>query len=106
MMGIAQSMLSTPISKGNNCILAIEDRPKKEKNCIRCSSCIDTCPIGLMPITYASLVKNKQYDELDKYYIDNCVECGCCSYVCPSNIPLVQYIKLGKIEAKKRRTKQ
>jgi len=42
---------------------------------------------------------------LKDYWIDNCVECGSCTYGCPANIPLVQYIKVGKAELQKRRSK-
>ena len=103
MMGISQVTAETATSKGTNCILVTKANLKKERNCIRCSTCIDTCPMRLMPTIFVSLVKNRLFDELDEYYVDNCVECGSCAYKCPANIPLVQYIKLGKGELLARR---
>ena len=61
--------------------------------------------MNLMPLMYVAYVKKNMYDELKDYWIDNCVECGSCAYGCPANIPLVQYIKVGKAELQKRRSK-
>jgi len=106
MMGISQVSLDTPIQKGTNSIHIRRDEKETESNCIRCGSCIETCPMSLMPFMYVLLVKNKKYSDLKNYYIDNCVECGSCSYGCPAKIPIVQYIKTGKSELLKRRSKK
>lgn len=101
MMGISQVILNTSIQKGTNSILIRKDDKKPESNCIRCGSCIETCPMGLMPMMYVSHVKKRVYEELKNYYIENCVECGSCAYGCPAKIPIVQYIKTGKSELQK-----
>ena len=106
MMGISQVSFDTPIQKGTNSILIKKDDKKLESNCIRCGSCIETCPMGLMPMMYVALVKKRMYEELKEYYIENCVECGSCSYGCPAKIPIVQYIKTGKAELQKMRVKK
>jgi electron transport complex protein RnfC len=101
MMGISQVSLNTSIQKGTNSILIRKDDKKLESNCIRCGSCIETCPMGLMPMMYIAHVKKRMYEELKNYYIENCVECGSCAYGCPAKIPIVQYIKTGKSELQK-----
>lgn len=106
MMGISQVSYTTPIQKGTNSVLIKKDDKQLESNCIRCGSCIETCPMGLMPMMYVALVKKRMYKELKEYYIENCVECGSCAYGCPAKIPIVQYIKTGKAELQKMRPKK
>ncbi|MCF7886943.1 MAG: electron transport complex subunit RsxC [Candidatus Omnitrophica bacterium] len=102
MMGDAVVDLSTPILKTTSGILFLEKLPKEEEEsaCIRCGRCINYCPMDLMPLEYAKMVKEKKYKNLDDYYIKDCIECGCCSYICPAQIPIVDYIKLGKEKIK------
>ena len=104
MMGKAMYTEKTPVTKGINAIILMENLPKvgQELNCVRCSSCVDNCPAFLSPTTLAQLVKNNRYDDLDDYGIVACIECGTCSYVCPSHIPLLDYIRHGKIELRRR----
>lgn len=101
MMGISQTTLDTPTQKGTNSILIKKSMLEPESNCIRCGSCIETCPMRLVPTMYVAYVKNRMYEELGDYWIENCVECGSCSYGCPAKIPIVQYIKVGKAELMK-----
>jgi Na+-translocating ferredoxin:NAD+ oxidoreductase subunit C len=101
MMGIAQVSCSAEIIKGTNCILVDKVDIRKEYDCIRCGRCIEACPMGLMPLQFANLVKHEDYEALNDFHINNCFECGACAYSCPSNIPLVSYIKVGKAELRK-----
>ncbi len=104
MMGISQYTLEVPVIKGTSAILVLTRKEtlfREEGACIKCSRCIDHCPIGLLPTTLARLAKKERWDSLKDYNIMDCIECGCCSYVCPSKIPLVHYIKLGKLQVQK-----
>jgi Na+-translocating ferredoxin:NAD+ oxidoreductase subunit C len=104
MMGKAMYTEETPVTKGINAVILLDDLPKvgPELQCVRCSSCIDNCPAFLSPTTLAQLVKNNKYDALNEYGIVACIECGTCSYVCPSHIPLLDYIRHGKLELRRR----
>ncbi len=104
MMGKAMYTEMTPVTKGINAIILLEDLPQvgQELTCVRCSSCVDNCPAFLSPTTLTQLVKNNRYDDLDEYGIVACIECGTCSYVCPSHIPLLDYIRHGKLELRRR----
>ena len=107
MMGIAQ-WGDVPVIKGTTCILVLDEkkaRGEEERTCIRCGSCVEACPMGLMPAMLATYAKKKKFDLCEENYIWSCDECGCCAYVCPSRIPLIQLIKYGKAEAKKRKKK-
>ncbi|MEA3305279.1 MAG: electron transport complex subunit RsxC [Candidatus Omnitrophota bacterium] len=101
MMGIAQCTMDIPVIKGMTGILFLSDDEARifdEETCIRCARCVDACPMNLLPLSYAKLVKKEKFDALKNYNIEDCMECGACAYVCPSRIPLVQYIKAGKRE--------
>ncbi|MCF7870567.1 MAG: electron transport complex subunit RsxC [Candidatus Omnitrophica bacterium] len=102
MMGDAVTNLANPILKTTSGVLFLEKLPKKEEEsaCIRCGRCVNYCPINLIPLEYAKMVKKEKYQELKDYYIKDCIECGCCSYVCPAQIPILDYIKLGKEKIK------
>lgn len=96
MMGISIANTDFPVTKGTNCVLVIKRKIQDEQNCINCGRCVNICPMNLMPLAYVRNVKNRDYENCKRYYIDNCIECGSCAYVCPANIPIVGYIKTGK----------
>ena len=94
MMGFPQSTLDTPIMKGSNGIIAIENDEPEVQECIKCGRCVDVCPMELKPLYYAKLVGDPA--ALKNYNIMDCMECRCCEYICSSKIPLVTLIKIGK----------
>jgi electron transport complex protein RnfC len=105
MMGVSQTDLDFPVTKGTSCILVKESAHIHEQDCISCGKCIEVCPMNLMPTMFAKYSKAGLYDNCTEYYIGNCFECGSCTYVCPANIPLVQHIKVAKKEINMRRAK-
>jgi electron transport complex protein RnfC len=104
MMGKGACYLETPITKGVSGILVMtkDELGKKAKSpkiypCIKCSECVQACPLHLNPSTLGILARKNEFETMEKeYHLFDCFECGCCSYVCPSNIPLVQYFRIGK----------
>jgi electron transport complex protein RnfC len=99
MMGSAQFNLEVPILKGASgvvCLTDVEVLSRREFPCIRCSSCLDACPVFLNPSELGSLARVGRYGDMVKLHIMDCMECGSCSYVCPSNIPLVQRFRVAK----------
>lgn len=105
LMGISQSNENIPIIKGTSGILALSKiEIGKEIPCIKCASCVDACPMLLMPNIIADYSKKERYGDADKIFALDCFECGCCSFVCPSKIPLVERIKKAKEEIMKKRS--
>lgn len=99
MMGIAQYSENVPTIKGTSGIMVCKDAVIPEQGpCVRCASCVDVCPMGLMPTEIYKFVNNKNYRKAEEYGVLDCIECGCCAYSCPSRIPLVHYLKFGKSE--------
>ncbi|MEE8574678.1 MAG: electron transport complex subunit RsxC [Thermodesulfobacteriota bacterium] len=101
MMGISQTTLEVPAIKGTSgitVITAAEIKPHDYKNCIRCASCVDACPMGLMPLRIADMGRLGMIDGFKQWGAMNCIECGCCSFSCPAKRPLVQWIRIGKLK--------
>ena len=94
MMGFPQTTLDTPIMKGSNGIIAIDNDEPEAQECIKCGRCVDVCPMELKPLHFAKLVMDPA--ALKEHNIMDCMECRCCEYICSSKIPLVTLIKLGK----------
>ncbi len=99
MMGKALTSTEIPVTKGTSGILLIptlEAKRKAMKDCIRCSKCLDACPMGLNPTLLMNLTEYEVWDRAEKNAITDCIECGSCSYICPADRPLLDYIRLGK----------
>ena len=102
MMGNTVDSIDAPIIKTTTGVLVFEadSDPRTEKKsifdkstaCIRCSRCVDACPMRLIPSDFI----NCSEKNLIKCGIDHCVLCGLCQYVCPTNVPLMEYIRKAK----------
>ena len=94
MMGFVQETLDTPIMKGSNGIITVDEDPAEPQECIKCGRCVDVCPMSLEPLHFAKLVGDPA--ALKAKNIMDCMECRSCEYICSSKIPLVNLIKIGK----------
>lgn len=106
MMGQTLGSLEAPVVKGTSGILALSTAEVKsavERPCIRCAACVDACPMGLLPVAMATLLKSDKLDDAMQIGLSDCISCAACSYACPSNIPLVHYFNFGKGESVARR---
>jgi len=109
MMGMTVASLDMPITKGTSGILVLEQgqpeqKPRPIYPCIKCSRCVDACPMMLNPSQLGQLARVRDYQTMEaRYHLNDCFECGCCSYVCPSNIPLTQYFRIAKALNRERR---
>jgi len=109
MMGQPIPSLKVPAVKGSNGLLALsqqETRAAPEMPCIRCASCVQACPCGLVPLEMAANIRAGSLDASVSIGLLDCVACGSCSYVCPSHIPLVQYFNYAKGELASRQRAQ
>ncbi|MBI3753704.1 MAG: electron transport complex subunit RsxC [Deltaproteobacteria bacterium] len=105
MMGISQTILDVPVVKGTSGITVIagaEIKPNTYQPCIRCASCVEVCPVNLMPYKIGDLGRLYRLDEFKTWGGLVCIECGCCSYTCPSKRPLLQWIRVGKVKVRER----
>jgi electron transport complex protein RnfC len=104
MMGFALYTLDVPVTKGTSGILVLDEETvthaESFKPCIRCSRCIDACPMGLMPQMLSILSEAGMYEDCKGYDLFDCFECGTCAFVCPSKRPIVQFVRLAKSQTK------
>jgi len=99
MMGIAVPNDDYPVVKNNNAILAFAEEDtllRDETPCIRCSRCVNACPVLLMPAAIDKAVLARDLDTLAELKVNLCIECGCCSYVCPAGRYLTLRNKMAK----------
>ncbi|MCD6551762.1 electron transport complex subunit RsxC [Thermotoga sp.] len=97
MMGVSITNLNLPVMKGTSGITVFLPRkPQPQKPCIRCSKCVQVCPMNLQPYLLYLLSTKRKYDEAVENGLMDCIECGSCTYTCPSKIEHVRYIKLAK----------
>lgn len=100
MMGQPLNDLKAPVVKGTNGVLALAGlgvvAQSQSGPCIRCASCVDACPCGLVPLHMAAAIRKENMELATQSGLMDCVGCGSCAYVCPSNIPLVQYFNYAK----------
>ncbi len=99
MMGLTIVGTDLPTLKQNNAILALAKNPqhnKRERDCIRCGRCAQTCPLQLQPTLIQRFAKAQDAAHLKRIGVEVCMECGSCAYSCPAGLPLVQYMRLAK----------
>jgi len=99
MMGRAIHSLDVPVTKGTSGILLLDEESASREqsiSCIRCSRCVNACPMGLEPYLLMTFSEKQLFDKTESNKIMDCIECGSCSYTCPSNRPLLDYIRYGK----------
>jgi electron transport complex protein RnfC len=99
MMGQQFTDTSIPVVKGTSGVLALttsETGQDEASPCIRCSTCVRACPIGLLPLEMAAFIRSSDLSGAVALGLKDCISCGSCSYVCPAHIPLVHYFNYAK----------
>nr|WP_296010048.1 SLBB domain-containing protein [uncultured Blautia sp.] len=93
------------VTKNTSGILVLPDSQEEEQPCIRCSSCANVCPAGLVPyqIEYAFL--EEDYDLCEQLHASECIACGCCSYTCPAKRELSVRTRMARDMVKQRMRK-
>lgn len=108
MMGFSQFHLEVPIVKATSgivCTNEIKESKNKSYPCIRCNSCVSSCPVFLLPNRLSRMIEMKSYSDAENLGILNCIECGSCVFNCPSHIPILQWIRVGKYKINEQKRK-
>jgi electron transport complex protein RnfC len=99
MMGQQFTNTNVPVVKGTSGVLALTSKEigqAEASPCIRCSTCVRACPVGLLPLEMSSRIRASDLSGAVTLGLKDCISCGSCSYVCPAHIPLVHYFNYAK----------
>ena len=100
MMGAAMPSDDCIVTKTVTSVLVLDYEEAPESPCIRCGSCVYSCPTGLEPKQIMDAVKAFDKPRMKALNPLKCIECGLCTYVCTSHIRVTDYIRRAKVFAK------
>ncbi|NQD94228.1 electron transport complex subunit RsxC [Pseudomonas sp. CrR25] len=105
MMGQPLPDPAAVISKTSSCLIFGAERylPAAEpaSSCIRCTRCVDVCPMSLRPLDLYAAAERQDQASLQALRLEACIECGSCSSTCPSNLPLRDSFRQSKMEMRR-----
>jgi electron transport complex protein RnfC len=101
MTGFAQEEPTANVVKGTSGVLVLASDlvdVRDEHACVRCTKCVEACPMFLMPNYIVDAVQKEQWEKAELWGALDCFECGCCSYTCPAYIRHVSYVRKAKAQ--------
>lgn len=99
MMGKPLASAEVPVTKGTSVVTFLQPEEVdvgERSDCIRCSECLNVCPVSLQPILISNAYEKGDIEEAERLGAMDCIECGNCSFICPSKIPLLENIRAAK----------
>ena len=100
MMGASVPSDDCIITKTVTSIIVLDKTEYKEEPCVRCGSCVLSCPVHLEPVQIMNAVKSLDKERIKKLNPLKCIECGLCTYSCTSKIQVTDYVRRAKVFAK------
>lgn len=102
MMGAAMPSDDCIITKTVTSVIVLNQQPLVEQPCIRCGSCVLSCPVHLEPKQIMDAMKSMPVDKARVKALNplRCIECGLCTYVCTSHIRVTDFVRRAKTVAK------
>ena len=100
MMGASVPSDDCIVTKTVTSIIVMDKTSDKEEPCVRCGSCVLSCPAHLEPVQIMNAVKSLDKERIKALNPLRCIECGLCTYSCTSKIQVTDYIRRAKMLAK------
>ena len=100
MMGASVPSDDIIVTKTVTSIIVLDKVTDKEEPCVRCGSCVLTCPVHLEPVQIMNAVKTLDKERIKSLNPLRCIECGLCTYTCTSKIQVTDYVRKAKMIAK------
>ncbi|MBO6280423.1 MAG: RnfABCDGE type electron transport complex subunit C [Bacilli bacterium] len=100
MMGASVPSDDCIITKTVTSIIILDKTNYVEEPCVRCGSCVLSCPVHLEPVQIMNAVKAIDKERIKKLNPLKCIECGLCTYSCTSKIQVTDYVRKAKLFAK------
>ena len=98
MMGTSTVSDDVIVSKTTTSVIVLKNVDYKEEPCVRCGSCVYSCPAHLEPVQIMNAVKRNDKEVMKGLEAFKCIECGLCAYVCTSKIHVTDYVRKAKIK--------
>lgn len=96
MMGTSTVTDDVIVSKTTTSVILLQNVDYKEEPCVRCSSCVYSCPVHIEPVQIMNAVKRNDKEQMKGLEAFKCIECGLCAYVCTSKIHVTDYVRKAK----------
>lgn len=96
MMGVSTTDDDVIVSKTTTSVIILQNIEYKEEPCVRCGSCVYSCPTHIEPVQIMNAVKRNDKDAMKGLEAYKCIECGLCAYVCTSKIHVTDYVRKAK----------
>ncbi len=96
MMGVSTVSDDVIVSKTTTSVIVLADTDYHEEPCVRCGSCVYSCPARIEPVQIMNAVKKNHKELMKQLGAYKCVECGLCAYVCTSKIHVTDYVRKAK----------
>lgn len=102
MMGEAVPNDECVITKTVTSVIVLNEKKHIASPCIRCGSCIASCPVGLEPVNIMNVMKTMPVDRdrVKELHPERCIGCGLCTYSCTSRIDVKEFVKRAKVIAR------
>lgn len=100
MMGNSVPSDDIIITKTVTSVIVLDKMDEPEEPCVRCGSCVLSCPVHLEPVQIMNAVKSLDKERIKMLNPLRCIECGLCAYSCTSKIQVTDYVRRAKIFAK------
>jgi electron transport complex protein RnfC len=96
MMGKTMTTDAWVVTPYTNAITITKTEQVDSMTCLRCGTCNDHCPAGLLPVRINNAEQAKNVDMIAQLNADLCIECGLCTYVCPSKLEVTEGVRRAK----------
>ncbi len=96
MMGTSTTSDDVIVSKTTTSVIVLQNLDYKEEPCVRCGSCVYSCPTHIEPVQIMNAVKRDDKEAMKGLEAYKCIECGLCAYVCTSKIHVTDYVRKAK----------
>ncbi len=96
MMGTSMTSDDVIVSKTTTSVIILKNVEYKEEPCVRCGSCVYSCPVRIEPVQIMNAVKRNDKEVMKGLEAFKCIECGLCTYVCTSKIHVTDYVRKAK----------
>ena len=96
MTGISAPSETVSVTKTTGGIVVLSQKEAtslEESPCIRCSRCVEVCPMHLNPFKLKNLCDMNDLKAAQENHIMDCILCSSCSYICPARRWIMSSIK-------------